>query len=122
MFKIAVSFSGGVLKTKRGCVISHIQYALKEECVFHPHALKGQKLLAQGIALGIYGCKPVALYGQKLSKIKQFIRLLPLQGVLLTAINPGGCPRFGAFGPPSPFQPYSSHQFLLQLASIGYIF
>ena len=41
MFKIAVSFSDGVLKTKRGCVISHI-----------PYALKGQKLLAQGIALG----------------------------------------------------------------------
>ena len=37
MFKIAVSFSGGVLETKRGCVISHI-----------PYALKGQKLLAQG--------------------------------------------------------------------------
>ena len=31
-----------------GGVISHIQYALKEECVLHPHALKGQKLLAQG--------------------------------------------------------------------------
>ena len=26
-----------------------------------PHALKGQKLLAQGSALGNYGCKPVAL-------------------------------------------------------------
>ena len=26
-----------------------------------PHALKGQKLLAQGIALGVYGRKPVAL-------------------------------------------------------------
>ena len=26
-----------------------------------PHALKGQKLLAQGIALGYYGRKPVAL-------------------------------------------------------------
>ena len=25
------------------------------------HALKGQKLLAQGIALGYYACKPVAL-------------------------------------------------------------
>ena len=25
------------------------------------HALKGQKLLAQGIALGFYGHKPVAL-------------------------------------------------------------
>ncbi|WP_199656064.1 hypothetical protein [Prevotella sp. AM34-19LB] len=31
------------------------------------HALKGQKLLAQGNALGYYGCKPVALKGQKLS-------------------------------------------------------
>ena len=28
---------------------------------FCPHALKGQKLLAQGIALGNYGSKPVAL-------------------------------------------------------------
>ena len=28
---------------------------------FTPHALKGQKLLAQGIALGYYGRKPVAL-------------------------------------------------------------
>ena len=42
MFKIAVSFSGGVTGNKRGCVINHI-----------PYALKGQKLLAQGIALGI---------------------------------------------------------------------
>ena len=31
-----------------------------------PHALKGQKLLAQGIALGNYGRKLVALKGQKL--------------------------------------------------------
>ena len=28
---------------------------------FPPHALKGQKLLAKGIALGNYGSKPVAL-------------------------------------------------------------
>ena len=28
---------------------------------WHPHALKGQKLLAQGIALGNAGRKPVAL-------------------------------------------------------------
>ena len=28
---------------------------------FAPHALKGQKLLAQGIALGYYGRTPVAL-------------------------------------------------------------
>ena len=29
------------------------------------YALKGQKLLAQGDALGDYGCQPVALKGQK---------------------------------------------------------
>ena len=33
---------------------------------FAPYALKGQKLLAQGIALGNYGRKLVALKGQKL--------------------------------------------------------
>ena len=31
-----------------------------------PFALKGQKLLAQGNALGNYGRKPVTLKGQKL--------------------------------------------------------
>ena len=30
-------------------------------CKYVPHALKGQKLLAQGNALGYYGRKPVAL-------------------------------------------------------------
>ena len=39
----------------RRCVISHSQYALK-----------GQKLLAQGIALGNVGKIKVALKGQKL--------------------------------------------------------
>ena len=33
---------------------------------FSPHALKGQKLLAQGSALGYHVRKPVALKGQKL--------------------------------------------------------
>ena len=37
-----------------------------------PHALKGQKLLAQGSALGNDGRKPVALKGQKLSYVKKF--------------------------------------------------
>ena len=31
-----------------------------------PYALKGQKLLAQGITLGYNGLKPYALKGQKL--------------------------------------------------------
>ena len=45
---------------------------------FIPHALKGQKLLAQGSALGNHGRKFVALQGQKLLNTGQFIRLLPL--------------------------------------------
>ena len=38
---------------------------------FTPYALKGQKLLAQGIALGNYEHKPVALKGQKLYNTSQ---------------------------------------------------
>ena len=34
---------------------------LKVRKFFAPHALKGQKLLAQGSALGYFGRKPVAL-------------------------------------------------------------
>ena len=33
-----------------------------QKTIMSPHALKGQKLLAQGIALGYYGRKPVALF------------------------------------------------------------
>nr|WP_302198001.1 hypothetical protein [uncultured Prevotella sp.] len=36
-------------------------YTLLKFRKFSPHALKGQNLLAQGIALGNYGSKPVAL-------------------------------------------------------------
>ena len=42
------------------------KYGLKAQKLQKQHALKGQKLLAQGIALGYYGRKPVALKGQKL--------------------------------------------------------
>ena len=40
-----------------------------------PHALKGQKLLAQGNTLGIYKRKPVALKGQKLSHLREKVFL-----------------------------------------------
>ncbi|WP_262909779.1 hypothetical protein [Segatella copri] len=36
-------------------------HALKSVSKIKQHALKGQKLLAQGIALGYYGRNPVAL-------------------------------------------------------------
>ena len=44
------------------------------------HALKGQKLLAQGIALGNNGCKPAALQGQKLSKHQANNKAFALSG------------------------------------------
>ncbi len=37
------------------------KYGLKAQKFQKQHALKGQKLLAQGIALSNYGSKPVAL-------------------------------------------------------------
>ena len=43
-------------KTKEGHFIYYSSFAN-----FAPHALKGQKLLAQGSALGYFGRKPVAL-------------------------------------------------------------
>ena len=47
---------------------------------FTQYTLKGQKLLAQGIALGNYEHKPVALKGQKLCILLNILKLLPLQG------------------------------------------
>ena len=46
------------------------------------YALKGQKLLAQGIALGNYGRKPVALKGQKLSILSRFYLRISLSAKL----------------------------------------
>ncbi len=43
-------------KTKEGHFIYYSSFSS-----FAPHALKGQKLLAQGSALGYFGRKPVAL-------------------------------------------------------------
>ena len=55
------------------------------------HALKGQKLLAQGIALGIMAISDAPCKGKsfKIHLIKienplRYVKLLPLQGVLLS--------------------------------------
>ena len=44
-------------------MISNLSFVCKLHlpCMKAPHALKGQKLLAQGIALGFHGRTPVAL-------------------------------------------------------------
>ncbi|MGE9953283.1 hypothetical protein ACQRAV_01360 [Segatella copri] len=46
--------------THTPCINEGCPYAKKQRGL-PPYALKGQKLLAQGIALGIYGRKPIAL-------------------------------------------------------------
>ena len=65
----------------------------------HPHALKGQKPLAQCSALVNYGREPVALKGQKLSNTGQLTKLLPLQGALLIACIPRAMPWARSFCP-----------------------
>ena len=63
--------------------------------MFAPLALKGQKLLAQGSALGFRTDtkkRPVRAKALKTSR-----KLLPLQGVMFASIkNPGRCPGLGA--------------------------
>ena len=64
------------------------------------HALKGQKLLAQGNALGIMAVSNAPCKGKsfKIHRINienplRYIKLLPLQGALFTTHkNPGCCP------------------------------
>ena len=45
-----------------------------------PHALKGQKLLAQGNALGIKAINKAPCKGKSLMFTLEFLKLLPLQG------------------------------------------
>ena len=63
------------------------------------HALKGQKLLAQGSALGINDIQLTPCKGKSFTYRRGFsifirciLKLLPLQGALLIALYPGRCP------------------------------
>ena len=68
------------------------------------HALKGQKLLAQGSALGFCLCESsTPCKGKSFTYRRGFsffirciLKLLPLQGALLIALYPGRCPGLGA--------------------------
>ena len=65
-------------------------HALKSVSKIKQHALKGQKLLAQGIALGNNDSKRVALKGQKLSNTRKIFKAFALsQGAFQTAIIEG---------------------------------
>ncbi len=53
---------------------------LKAQKLQKQHALKGQKLLAQGIALGIKAISKAPCKGKKLYALPGVLKLLPLQG------------------------------------------
>ena len=62
-------------------------YKLLNFASFAPHALKGQKLLAQGNALGIMSVSNAPCKGKsfkihliKMEKPLRYVKLLPLQG------------------------------------------
>ncbi len=71
------------------------------------HALKGQKLLAQGNALGMMSvsnapCKGKSFKTHIIKMVNQlrYVKLLPLQGARFANIkNPGRCPGLRDFGP-----------------------
>ena len=54
------------------------------------HALKGQKLLAQGSALGIMSVSNAPCKGKSFKTPRQYIKLLPLQGDNLASITTQG--------------------------------
>ena len=61
------------------------------------HALKGQKLLAQGSALGNSCCSSAPCKGKSFKNIAVVWKLLPLQGVItISILSPGCCPGLGA--------------------------
>ena len=62
------------------------KYGLKAQKLQKQHALKGQKLLAQGIALGIMAISKAPCKGKKLCILPGILKLLPLQGDRLASI------------------------------------
>ena len=50
------------------------------------YGLKAQKLLAQGIALGIIAISKAPCKGKSFKRIRQFTKLLPLQGDKLASM------------------------------------
>ena len=64
------------------------KYGLKAQKLQKQHALKGQKLLAQGIALGIMAISKAPCKGKSFKN--SIIKLLPLQGDFFKTNNPQG--------------------------------
>ena len=62
------------------------KYGLKAQKLQKQHALKGQKLLAQGIALGIIAINKAPCKGKSFVNCLILLKLLPLQGDKLASM------------------------------------
>ena len=62
------------------------KYGLKAQKLQKQHALKGQKLLAQGSALGIMAVNKAPCKGKSFVNCLILLRLLPLQGDKLASL------------------------------------
>ena len=62
------------------------KYRMKAQKFQKQHALKGQKLLAQGSALGIMAVSNAPCKGNSLINCLEFLKLLPLQGDKLASM------------------------------------
>ncbi len=72
------------------------KYGLKAQKLQKQHALKGQKLLAQGIALGIIAVSKAPCKGKSLIN-SWFFKAFALTGrQVCVHNNPGRCPGLGA--------------------------
>ena len=65
-------------------------------CKFAPHALKGQKLLAQGNALGILAFNKTPCKGKSFVYCLVIESFCPFRATGLDHTNPGRCPGLGA--------------------------
>ena len=59
-------------------------YGWKSKISYKQYALKGQKLLAQGKALGIMAIGKAPCKGKSFTNCQEFLKLLPLQGAKFT--------------------------------------
>ena len=62
------------------------KYGLKAQKLQKQHALKGQKLLAQGSALGIMAVNKAPCKGKSFENCLILVKLLPLQGDKLASM------------------------------------
>ena len=89
------------------------KYGLKAQKLQKQHALKGQKLLAQGIALGMMAISKTPCKGKSFMFCLGVLKLLPFQGDRFASVITQGMPWARGF---CPFRAYGT-----KLAKLGLV-